>query len=48
VTRRGVGTRIIEDMTRDQLRGEAKIDYRPEGLCCEIKLPPLESPKSNE
>jgi two-component sensor histidine kinase len=48
VTRRGVGTRIIEDMTRDQLRGEAKIDYRPEGLCCEIKLPALESPKSNE
>ncbi len=36
-TRQGFGTRIVKQMTA-QLKGEARFDWRPEGLCCDITL----------
>jgi len=36
-THRGFGTRIVKQMS-DQLKGEARFDWRAEGLCCEIRL----------
>jgi PAS domain S-box-containing protein len=38
-TRQGFGTRVMEVMIRDQLKGEARFDWRAEGLACEIVLP---------
>jgi PAS domain S-box-containing protein len=38
-TRRGFGTRIIDRMIRDQLKGEVRFDWRKEGLVCEIAIP---------
>ena len=38
-TRRGFGTRVMESMIRDQLKGEMRFDWRAEGLACEIALP---------
>ena len=38
-TRRGFGTRVMESMIRDQLKGEMRFDWRAEGLACEIVLP---------
>jgi PAS domain S-box-containing protein len=38
-THRGFGTRVMEGMIRDQLKGEMRFDWRPEGLVCEIVLP---------
>jgi PAS domain S-box-containing protein len=35
----GFGTRVIETMVRDQLKGELRLDWRVEGLACEIALP---------
>ena len=34
-TRRGFGTRVIE-LVIGQLQGQARFDWRPEGLVCEI------------
>ncbi len=38
-TRRGFGTRVMDRMIRDQLKGEIRFDWRAEGLVCEITLP---------
>jgi PAS domain S-box-containing protein len=38
-TRRGFGTRVMESMIREQLEGEMRLDWRAEGLACEIVLP---------
>jgi two-component sensor histidine kinase len=37
-TRQGFGTRVMERMIRDQHRGELRLDWRAEGLACEIVL----------
>ena len=37
-THRGFGTRIMENMI-GQLRGEVRLDWRDQGLACEIALP---------
>jgi PAS domain S-box-containing protein len=37
---RGFGTRVMENMIRNQLKGELRVDWRTEGLACEIILPP--------
>jgi PAS domain S-box-containing protein len=37
-TRKGFGGKIIEQMTA-QLNGKTSLDWRPEGLVCEINLP---------
>ena len=36
--RKGFGTRVMEGMIRDQLKGQMRFDWRPEGLACEIVL----------
>jgi PAS domain S-box-containing protein len=36
---RGFGTCVMEGMIRDQLKGEMRFDWRPQGLACEIALP---------
>ena len=38
-SRRGFGSRLIERSLQGQLRGEATLDYAPEGLRCHIRLP---------
>jgi two-component sensor histidine kinase len=35
-THRGFGTFVIERIIREQLRGEMNLDWRAEGLACEI------------
>jgi PAS domain S-box-containing protein len=37
-TRKGFGTTVIERMIREQLKGEMHLDWRAEGLACEIML----------
>jgi PAS domain S-box-containing protein len=37
-TRQGFGTFVIERMIREQLKGEMHLDWRAEGLACEIVL----------
>jgi PAS domain S-box-containing protein len=37
--RQGFGTRVIEDVVQKQLRGETKLEWTPDGLHCDIKLP---------
>lgn len=37
-TRRGSGTRILEDMVAYQLGGDVRFDWRDQGLTCEITL----------
>jgi PAS domain S-box-containing protein len=37
-TRGGFGTSVIERMIREQLKGEMHLDWRAEGLACEIVL----------
>ena len=37
-TREGFGTRVIERMIREQLKGEMHPDWRADGLACEIVL----------
>jgi two-component sensor histidine kinase len=39
-TRRGFGMRVMNGVVRAQLKGEMHLDWRPEGLVCEITLPP--------
>jgi PAS domain S-box-containing protein len=38
-TRQGFGTQVMERMVRDQHKGELRLDWRTEGLVCEIVLP---------
>jgi PAS domain S-box-containing protein len=38
-TRQGFGTQVMERMVRDQHKGELRLDWRAEGLACEIVLP---------
>jgi PAS domain S-box-containing protein len=38
-TRKGFGTHIIEAMIQDQVRGSVRLDWRAEGLACEISVP---------
>ena len=38
-THEGFGTSVIERMIREQLKGEMHLDWRAEGLACEIVLP---------
>jgi two-component sensor histidine kinase len=38
-TRNGFGMRVIDSLIRGQLNGEARFDWRPEGIACEIVLP---------
>jgi PAS domain S-box-containing protein len=38
-TRRGFGTEMIERGLAGQLGGSARVDFRPEGLVCEIEAP---------
>jgi two-component sensor histidine kinase len=40
-TRRGFGTRVLEDIIGGQLGGELRLDWRAEGLACEMSLPLL-------
>jgi two-component sensor histidine kinase len=39
-THQGFGTLVIERMIRRQLKGEMHLDWRPEGLVCEIAFTP--------
>jgi PAS domain S-box-containing protein len=38
-THKGFGTRVMESMIRGQLKGEVNVDWRSEGLVCEIVVP---------
>jgi PAS domain S-box-containing protein len=38
-TRRGFGTTVMDRMVRGSLKGEIRLDWRAEGLACEIVLP---------
>ena len=38
-TRQGFGTRVMERMIKDQHKGDLRLDWRAEGLACEIILP---------
>jgi two-component sensor histidine kinase len=38
-TRKGFGTRVMERMIRDQLKGTMHFDWHADGLACEIVLP---------
>jgi PAS domain S-box-containing protein len=38
-TRRGFGSRLIERSLKDQLGGQARLDFAPGGLACIIRLP---------
>ena len=38
-TRSGFGTNVMKAMIRDHLKGEVRLDWRAEGLACEIALP---------
>jgi PAS domain S-box-containing protein len=37
--RQGFGTRVIEQLAKRQLRGEARFDWQAHGLACEISIP---------
>ncbi len=39
-THQGFGTSVIQRMIRHQLKGEMHLDWRPEGLACEIVFTP--------
>ena len=39
LTRKGFGMRVIDSLIRAQLNGEARFDWRPQGIVCEIVLP---------
>jgi PAS domain S-box-containing protein len=41
-TRRGFGSRVIDQIVRTQLHGEARFDWRRDGLWCEIEFRPSE------
>ena len=37
--RKGFGTRVMQGLIQDQLKGEMRFDWRAAGLACEIVLP---------
>jgi PAS domain S-box-containing protein len=39
-TQRGLGLSVIERALGGAIAGSARFDWRPEGLCCELVLPP--------
>jgi two-component sensor histidine kinase len=39
-THQGFGTSVIQRMIRYQLKGEMGLDWRPEGLACQIIFAP--------
>ena len=41
--RQGFGTRVVDRMIRDQLKGQVRFDWREEGLVCEIAIEDLPS-----
>ena len=36
--RQGFGTRVVDQIIRAELKGEARYDWRPAGLVCEISM----------
>jgi two-component sensor histidine kinase len=38
-TRRGFGTRVMDNMLRGQMKGDMRLDWRVEGLSAEIVIP---------
>lgn len=38
-TRQGFGSAMIQQSIEYQLQGDVRLDWRPEGLCCTIRLP---------
>jgi PAS domain S-box-containing protein len=40
-TRKGFGTRVMERMIREQLKGKMHFDWRADGLVCEIVIPSI-------
>jgi two-component sensor histidine kinase len=36
--REGFGTRVIQSLISDQLKGDLHMDWKPSGLCCEISI----------
>jgi len=44
-TRKGFGSRLIERSLRGELKGEAVMDYRPEGLACRLRARLPEAPE---
>lgn len=38
-TRKGFGTTVVESMIRDSVKGRVQLDWRAEGLACEIAVP---------
>jgi two-component sensor histidine kinase len=38
-TRSGFGTNVMQAMIRDHLKGEVRLDWRAEGLACEVTIP---------
>jgi len=44
--RRGFGTRVIEQLVRQQIRGTVEFDWQPTGLICRITLPPWDKPSA--
>jgi PAS domain S-box-containing protein len=40
---RGFGSKVMETMIRNQLKGGLRFDWHPEGLACEITLPAISS-----
>jgi two-component sensor histidine kinase len=38
-TRSGFGSNVMATMIRDRMDGEVRLDWRPEGLACEIVIP---------
>ena len=45
--RRGFGTRVVDRLIRDQLKGEVRFDWREAGLVCEIAISEL-APASDD
>jgi PAS domain S-box-containing protein len=41
--RRGVGTRVIEQVVNGQMMGELRLDWRGDGLVCEVRVPNIAS-----
>ena len=37
-SRQGFGTRVMEGIIRHQMKGQMRLDWRSEGLVCEIAL----------
>ncbi|HJT35838.1 MAG TPA: sensor histidine kinase [Pirellulales bacterium] len=46
--RKGFGARVINQMVKHQLKGEVRLDWRAEGLTCEIAFPIVDQTFSHE